>query len=1845
MGDFSAEQGQVSDVEKKAGTKEAESGKKTNEQLEAELKTQHEVFFGKVDGTQNTFSKAEQLKDPDAKAAMAKDKTEIKGLLVKAATSGETLLQSKENNFSTIRQSADRISKVSGDVEANLQFFTDMDKATASFQKEVQPQLDIINKIQAKGADAKNPQDEAQYKQALSSALESLGQDGVLGYLTKYQGSLANADLQKVYDKIKKPADDAMDQLSDDRIYFLENFEYETDEKKEKMPKELQEFFEIRNGAKDGMGYTGLQNRMHEGQIHLDYALTLQDGETKTGEIDAAKIAYQEAQEYAPKFSAALADFDTTKLPPDFKAMCFAMKSYADSAVKESAVQLKKIAEGHEAPVDADAVLSDIEKTYNEGDDSVKNSLKKTFELRDKMLQSDPPNLSDKDLRETVDKTLSSLCPLKGKLLGIDRTKLSKEQQTKFDSISHVIDSNIAEVSQVLTLFKQNDLVSGLDKLGKNYFKIVKRNINGVDIVTAEQTDEFKNLPDKDKKAYLDQFNGIQASVSIELTQKLGLEEDKEWNAAFGKFENEDWQGAKKDLLAYCNKFQGNPDKTVQIGSARGILQGIMRIEFEQSKEQIYMLDEATHQHGSIAGVDEQQVHFVSVENGLKKLDEVEKEMASGKYLTIEDVWAKVGKPATYKVEQNGISFTDPSVIEHMLAEPDEAVRKQNILKIAKAAQDAGLSQFARKYFAMYFGKEISEKRTTISRDYVAQRFSEIPGKDEQIEAGIKSAKENAKGRFIQERNRKLGLGNVQLSWEIDKENQALADWEKDFDAKHPNLKGEIENSLIDEMWTRMAKQAVDLDMTQTGYYVFDKPDFSSSASGGFGTEADPSKHMTYVEPPPVDANTQAAWKDAYHRVVGKADEDVGGGFTSEELNNKAAGLAVGIMYTELAVAIGALSGGLASGAVVGSETLAGAMTTANLARTAGAAFFVGNTIGMTGAGYLTDPDKIRNFSLKAMTQDLGTNGLLNLIFEGSGKVLEAVGEAGAAGRTLEKAVGKTAAKEGTAAFITPFGEQVVNTGMKVGKGFLKLSATSTFNAGLMSVVTGSDFADNLITFMAMGAGHEFLPESDHGVSKENKPTKEDLAIGEAAGKSYKADEAARDARAKAEYAKGEGLPGADKLEIEAKKREQEAKDANDVFMKKINAEVEIEKKEIKAEIKSASLLKATLGEIEAREKAEKLLKANSANEDPLKKLVDDKDPAAVDANKKFAKALEKGDWQTRMALKAAHPEWAIGFENMELQAKIETAQMNIDSNKMQDKIQTGIAGKHGQDLLDYFDKLSKDAKDPRDGKVLDQALAQWFSDAPTFPTYEVYSAIENGSIVAGPKLVDALINENATQVVNNKKIQLNAEQQGNIVAKLSVKGGRDFNIDELKEQLEAGRIDASNPAVIDSLMKTPEGREIGEQLINDGKAPITENILKELFSDVNNESGLEQLEAGLKDGTFKLDPELNKEAILQKIEHQKDANKDARTLSDLRQDPDKLAEFQRTLNETAKKLKNGEPVSNDVVEMLQRLKDRDPVGYDLLLNSDTDRMVSNKCLDGMIRGDKVEFEATGVDGKIHKVISYKGKRIGEGGMGEVFHSAFTTEGGTQLEFGAIKNPHADKVGFFVDEINGAHEIQSWNHDHIITPLQIGSDFIIYETGEKAMGLDSYDVIKDGVFSLQLLQQAGDGLLVYQEHGKFHGDIKEQNILAIKVGVDANGKDIYAVKIIDNTPVDYVQTENHGGWPATYRFDSQQMYDTRKGLEARGIKTEEINAFIGRSQDNYAYGKMVKDTLDHSYPGWETDPKNAQLLNDIQACHNPQMAGQKGLTQALQRDIGEFVQKPPEPVVQQKISLAKKKPV
>ena len=384
------------------------------------------------------------------------------------------------------------------------------------------------------------------------------------------------------------------------------------------------------------------------------------------------------------------------------------------------------------------------------------------------------------------------------------------------------------------------------------------------------------------------------------------------------------------------------------------------------------------------------------------------------------------------------------------------------------------------------------------------------------------------------------------------------------------------------------------------------------------------------------------------------------------------------------------------------------------------------------------------------------------------------------------------------------------------------------------------------------------------------------------------------------------------------------------------------------------------------------------------------------------------------------------------------------------------------------------------------------------------------------------------------------------VLSKIVEKSFRDGKVSEatMVNLAENGHVKLSQ-RLIKKLLH--EDRDIPIALFENGQIPLdikaTEYLLK-------TRERIEKLEKIMEGNKVKYSPDLGPNELLGLIKERLVAlqlQDDIGIVHNLwGKQKDKFAS---SLEMALRAVESGHIGEKGLVGVLKRLKEKDPEGFRLLQASDAEMLAETECLQGMLLGNKIKFE--NVRGE--NVIGYGGRHLGSGGFGEVHDIAYIVEGETVLRHGAVKNAHAGTGASLDKEIIGALEVNSWNCPAIIKAEQVSDTFIIYETGIAKADLRVFLNVKRPSMSiqadhLQSLIDVVEGLEMYSKKGFFHSDIKEANILRMKVGVNPDGTPKFVTKIIDNSPVDNGAIYNGGVWPETpgYAFSMFQ----RQALQA-----------------------------------------------------------------------------------------------
>lgn len=1340
---FQAEQSKISAVEKKAG--EMKEGKKTHEELAAELQAKHDVFFKQVDSTAKTFQEAEKLKDPAAKTELGKDKQEIKDLILKAAQSGENILAKTETGFTTIRQSAERISKLTTTVADNLKFFQDMDTA-----KELLTGSDSwLKKAQSYEGNGEKPTGwQSEYVVSLDMGLTNL--DALSSAILSKYTSFSSPELKAVYDAIKKQADTNMLLLTESRMRFLKNFPdkmntYIDDEGNEKQvtPEQKATIAKIQsirekgsiNGQKEGAeGYTGMMLLVENGKVQITNAAGEKDEQKKQVFLDSAKDEFTRVKAIATQITPELSSIaeEVKTLPPSFRAIYNIMVNNTASASAEAVVKLGKLEKGR-ALVSGREVVDEVEKLY---DDSSENCAKKKFEAalaeRNKLtldpkyqeklnnysklagvgeLKADPDAnekkddvLHDRELFKSIDSGLTALCALSGKMQGVDRSTMNREDQVRFDQLKGKIDAQIAELNQIKLGLQSYHLAASIGeryrepgKEAPKYFTFVTKTVNGVQVTAMVPTEEFLKLPKDKQDAISDEFMSLQASSKLDNERKKELPEDKDWKEGMSQFEKGNWQGAKKLLLAYMQRFQADPEKAVQIQSTRGILQGIIQKEMGDVKDRIYMMQQ---EYGS--GFTAENTNHIAMYGEMgkawKKFAEAESAANSGKYLTIEEVWDKVGKLPNFT--KGGIDWMDQKSIQIMLSEPDPVKRKENIRNLGKWANEAGLKSFAKMYYNMYFEEELQAKKKSpdcikLQQEALAKYDKEDHTKE--IDAAMKSAHEAERTKFITYINQTRGFGSVGQ----DAANQKIFD---DYDAKYESqdkaaIRTQIAAGMRQDVVDKVTKQALHADMMAT------ENSDPNSASG--------------------------VWKEAYGGTFNVV-ENINDKFfvTEDDVRMWATKWAIKIEALALATAMGMMTGGAAA-AFAGEMGLA-----AGVFGTGAVNFIVDGAVMHSTLTALTEGDAGFRDPLafgKGLAITYATMGLM----KGTGALM---GRSATLGKAAE---GLAHATEGS----------VVGTAASaVGK----MGGKAAFDAGLMTgfnmaVAAGGGkpmgwedvkgtFAENFVICFVMGGMHGAIEKSVAGgpakVEMLNLTPAERNTI-RLVERAADADTAATKAREKANEALAKGNKNAPALELEATRLERAAK-ALDVDAQSA-VERSKEKKEMNQKQESA---KQKVDDLQAQVEA---AKAEGKSDPKLEKKLKEakaelKAADAVVSRYELAKTLaEQNPAMDPVLIEdilSKHPE----FTASEL-AKRKPAEIRqlFEATKRTDRLQMDMEHMNPDQLRAYIEEYNK-------GNKPDLLRKQEF---------QVLRVTDEGVIMVDEngKLVETKINEsNAKDVLKKMK-------------------------------------------------------------------------------------------------------------------------------------------------------------------------------------------------------------------------------------------------------------------------------------------------------------------------------------------------------------------------------------------------------------------------------------------------------------------------------------------------------------
>jgi hypothetical protein len=594
-------------------------------------------------------------------------------------------------------------------------------------------------------------------------------------------------------------------------------------------------------------------------------------------------------------------------------------------------------------------------------------------------------------------------------------------------------------------------------------------------------------------------------------------------------------------------------------------------------------------------------------------------------------------------------------------------------------------------------------------------------------------------------------------------------------------------------------------------------------------------------------------------------------------------------------------------------------------------------------------------------------------------------------------------------------------------------------------------FGENFLFSATMGGVHSFMGQGAHEGPAEKKLV-EEIQTSKAIEKYSKAQIEVDAAQAKLDKAKADGKP-TEKLE----------KNLVDRQFEKQNAEFEMrtaEKAEGEANVKAANQkvtdIQAKIDKLKAKGKTDSKLEAE---------LV-----AAV---------LEAGI-ATRAAAEANKIEFSsVGSIFTAKDANFEVPEVIVEKLMAGEKF-------NAEDAVNIEKGIAARKIDPT----------------------EVINWIKAGKLDISQSTVEAILEAQPYQgllFAEEKGFKIEAERKQKIFDDLLA---NDAEFPKARDLIERGLIDIDNPATVDHILRMPNGKELVYGYVVSGRILLTESIALALIKNPKMAGALYAMFVTDSANDIFMDSGLSKEKLKEVIEFEQTITLDADIFHSKAFDlGDKFGE---TLAASAKRVEAGKSDPNNKMDAaLERLKARDPEGYNILKESSS--TLDANYIQAIIQGNKVQF--TDSNGK--KVTAYEGNFIAKGGLGTVCHVAYVPEGSNVLQYAVIKRPHKGKEAWFDTDRANAGIVGEWDSPYINRALHVGPDVIIYETGKNAKSLfdrlyeskdiSPYDAVKVAIDALK-------GVAVYQGKGYVHGDLKPENIIAF------DGPNGIQGQLIDNSP-------------------------------------------------------------------------------------------------------------------------------
>jgi hypothetical protein len=256
---------------------------------------------------------------------------------------------------------------------------------------------------------------------------------------------------------------------------------------------------------------------------------------------------------------------------------------------------------------------------------------------------------------------------------------------------------------------------------------------------------------------------------------------------------------------------------------------------------------------------------------------------------------------------------------------------------------------------------------------------------------------------------------------------------------------------------------------------------------------------------------------------------------------------------------------------------------------------------------------------------------------------------------------------------------------------------------------------------------------------------------------------------------------------------------------------------------------------------------------------------------------------------------------------------------------------------------------------------------------------------------------------------------------------------------------------------------------------------------------------------------------------------------------------------------------------VLARLLARDPQAYEALRQNYRD--LSPRYVEEIISG-RAHVLMDDRTGK--RIVFYENDSnpAGSGGFSDVlFIKMLDTDTGKLVD-AVVKRPNDRAHEVFRNDVKGAFEATGFNNPNINRALFGNESMAIMETGKNARSFREFSGTAPLSQVIDMTRQIVSVLQTYRDNGRYHGDIKPDNMLVV------DGPNGPALMVLDNTPrtpAEFARMLDHKSITGTMGYTPlANMWDfARIGKVDRGVAHQALDAYAlgvmyGHKADSYS---------------------------------------------------------------------------